>query len=265
MFKKLLSLLFCLAAFFMAAGQQKQITLEGTLRMLVVSAEGDGGYVSEWQETNFDDYYLNFVLQTDSPIDIKPYLAPEDLENIDVVGEDNQYFTLRSEKISLGKQFASKYANRRVKITGTLYISIAGWRNSPPMMFEVKDIKLVETGENLFTPESSLNDGEDKVFTVVDEQASFPGGETALYKFLGSHIEYPEKAREKGITGIVLVKFVVEKDGRLSNIEIVKGIGGGCDEEVLRVMKTMPPWIPGKVNGKKIRTEFKLPVAFDLR
>ena len=85
-----------------------------------------------------------------------------------------------------------------------------------------------------------------------------------MFMFLGQNIRYPQRAREDGYSGTVYVRFVVETDGTLTNIEVVKGVGGGCSEEAVRVVKMMPNWIPGENGGKKVRTSFTLPVKFKL-
>lgn len=105
---------------------------------------------------------------------------------------------------------------------------------------------------------------EEMIFQFVEEEASFPGGEEALYAFLGKNIQYPELAREGGITGTVVVKFVVEKDGSITKASILREIGGGCGKEALRVVKNMPKWKPGKQGGRAVRSEFTLPVQFEL-
>jgi TonB family protein len=106
---------------------------------------------------------------------------------------------------------------------------------------------------------------ESAVFSVVEEVPSFPGGEQALKKFLSDNIQYPLLAKENGIQGTVYASFLVDKNGRIGNIKIIRGIGGGCDEEALRVLKKMPDWIPGKQNGKSVRVLFNLPIYFILK
>ncbi|GAB4422455.1 MAG: hypothetical protein OHK0039_38500 [Bacteroidia bacterium] len=91
---------------------------------------------------------------------------------------------------------------------------------------------------------------------------SFPGGEAALYQFLSGRLRYPAEAEEKRIEGKVLVRFVVQPDGSLTDIEILQGIGYGCDEEALRVIRLMPPWIPGEDNGEKVPVYSSLAVNF---
>ena len=102
------------------------------------------------------------------------------------------------------------------------------------------------------------------VLTIVELMPSFDGGEEALYKWLGENIKYPQVAKETGITGTVIVTFVVEKDGSISGVQLLKGIGGGCDEEALRVVKNMPKWKSGKQNGVPVRVQFNLPIRFTL-
>ena len=105
---------------------------------------------------------------------------------------------------------------------------------------------------------------EDTVYQVVDKMPEFPGGEKAMMEFLSKNIVYPEKAKEAGIQGRVFVGFVIEKDGSVSNVKIMKGIGGECDEEALRVVKSMPNWKPGKKGGKDVRVSYTLPINFKL-
>ena len=110
-----------------------------------------------------------------------------------------------------------------------------------------------------------VNEDENQIFVFVEEYPEFPNGEENLYKYLGSNIKYPHDALENGIQGTVVVKFVVEKDGSISNVKAVRKIGGGCDEEAVRVVKRMPRWKPGKQSGKPVRTEFTLPIQFKLK
>jgi TonB family protein len=103
------------------------------------------------------------------------------------------------------------------------------------------------------------------VFTVVEEMPSFPGGEAERNKFLAENIVYPKLAVESGIQGIVYLSFIVNTDGKIEDVKILRGIGGGCDEEALRVVKLMPRWKPGRQSGKTVRTLFNMPVNFKLQ
>lgn len=106
---------------------------------------------------------------------------------------------------------------------------------------------------------------ETKVFTIVEEMPSFPGGDEALFQFLGKNIDYPQMAVDAGITGKVYVTFIVNKKGEIEDIKLLKGIGGGCDEEALRVIKSMPLWKPGLQRGKAVNVIFNIPIQFSLK
>ena len=106
---------------------------------------------------------------------------------------------------------------------------------------------------------------EAEVFLIVEEPPTFPGGDAALYKWLGENLKYPEEAKELGIQGRVFVSFVVEPDGSTSNAVVKRGIGGGCDEEALRIVKAMPKWGAGKQRGQPVRVQFNLPIKFTLQ
>ena len=94
---------------------------------------------------------------------------------------------------------------------------------------------------------------------------AYPGGDQKLMEFIAKGIKYPQIARETGIQGRVFVGFVVEPDGSVSNVKVLRGIGGGCDEEAMRVVKSMPKWKPGKQRGKAVRVSYMLPVNFKLQ
>jgi len=98
----------------------------------------------------------------------------------------------------------------------------------------------------------------------VEKVPKFPGGEEALLKFYGSNIIYPEAAKTKKVEGIVVLGFVIEKDGSVTNLEIIRDIGGGCGKEALRIAKQMPNWSPGLEKGKPVRVAYKFPVRFQL-
>ncbi len=106
---------------------------------------------------------------------------------------------------------------------------------------------------------------EEQIFTIVEEMPSFPGGEEELFKYLGKTIKYPQMATDAGISGVVYVTFVVGKDGKITDVRVLRGIGGGCDEEAIRVVKSMPPWKPGKQRGKPVTVQYNLPIRFTLR
>jgi TonB family protein len=109
------------------------------------------------------------------------------------------------------------------------------------------------------------NPGSEKpIFQVVEEMPEFPGGQDEMVKYLVANIKYPDEAKTKGITGTVFVTYVVETDGSISTVKILRGIGGGCDEEAIRVVSGMPKWKPGKQRGENVRVQFNLPIKFSL-
>lgn len=109
-------------------------------------------------------------------------------------------------------------------------------------------------------------DGEvEKPFLVVEQPPDFPGGDEERVKFLQQNVKFPTMAREAGIQGTVFVTFVVSRSGKISNVKVLRGIGGGCDEEAIRVMKMMPDWKPGKQNGQAVPVQFNMPIKFTLQ
>jgi len=107
---------------------------------------------------------------------------------------------------------------------------------------------------------------EEKTFEMFDIQKppSFPGGEAELFKFLQKNIEYPALAKENNIQGVVPITFVIGKDGTVSEVSILREIGGGCGKEAVRVVKAMPKWVPGEANGNPVKVRYTLPVRFKL-
>ena len=114
------------------------------------------------------------------------------------------------------------------------------------------------------TPVAPQAEKENKVYAVVDKQPSFVGGPAALKKFWEENIQYPEEAKKKNVTGTVYATFIVRADGSVTDIKIIRGIGSGCDEELVRVIKLMPKWVPGEHKGQKVDVQFNLPVKFQL-
>ena len=104
-----------------------------------------------------------------------------------------------------------------------------------------------------------------KVFDVVEEMPSFPGGQGALMAFLSSNIKYPVVAQENGVQGRVIVGFVVEKDGSISDVKVMRSVDPSLDREAQRVVKAMPKWKPGKQNGSAVRVKYTVPVVFRLQ
>lgn len=127
-----------------------------------------------------------------------------------------------------------------------------------------KFIQRVGLPSDLVNDEEKNTDEEQKTYVVVEQQPHFPGGEQARMQYLADNIDYPKEARKAGIQGTVYVQFIVEADGSVTNARILRGVGGGCDEEALEVVENMPDWQPGKQDGEAVRTQFNMPLRFTL-
>lgn len=121
------------------------------------------------------------------------------------------------------------------------------------------DLSLLGDAKGVEDPEAN------KIFLVVEQSSEFPGGDDARAKFLRDNIHYPPIAKENGIQGTVYVTFVIDKEGKVTDASIRKGVGAGLDEEALRVIKLMPSWKPAKQAGKAVRQQFTLPIRFALK
>jgi periplasmic protein TonB len=115
------------------------------------------------------------------------------------------------------------------------------------------------------TDKDGAGSGEDTgIYTTIDVYPRFPGGDQARFYFLRNNLRYPEAAVKAGIEGVLMVVFVIEPDGSLSNVAVSKGIGGGCDEEAVRVVRSMPRWEPGKRSGRAVRVLVRMPIVFKI-
>lgn len=140
---------------------------------------------------------------------------------------------------------------------------------------EIEELKLnfdVEVTEDMsiedpvpFVLEEPLPEEEvEEVFVIVETRPEPVGGMQAFYDYLNANLKYPAEARQMRISGRVYVQFIVEKDGSISNIEVVKGIGGGCDEEAVRVLGNAPAWKPGKQRGRPVKVKMTIPIFFTI-
>ncbi len=127
---------------------------------------------------------------------------------------------------------------------------------------ETAEVKHVE--EKIAEPEP-VKEEETKVFDVVEQMPSFPGGPSALMQYLSSNIKYPVVAEENGVQGRVVCTFVVERDGSITDVRVIKSVDPSLDKEAVRVVKGMPKWIPGKQNGSAVRVKYTVPVTFRLQ
>ena len=126
----------------------------------------------------------------------------------------------------------------------------------------MKFLKLVFAFVMVFNFVSAQTDKQ--IETPIEVMPEFPGGESAMSKFIGDNLLYPETARNNNVEGRVVAQFIVRNTGLIDSIKILRGIGGGCDEEVIRIIKSMPAWKPATQKGKAVSVKFILPVNFVL-
>lgn len=127
---------------------------------------------------------------------------------------------------------------------------------------EQKDAVIINYGEGDGEGEVYA---EDEIFAVVEEMPSFPGGDAALMSYISKSIKYPSIAQENGIQGRVICTFVINRDGKVTNAEVIRSVDPSLDKEALRVINNMPAWKPGKQRGKPVRVKYTLPIVFRLQ
>ena len=146
----------------------------------------------------------------------------------------------------------NKNAMKEIKCLLILFVMISGI---------VSAQEKVLVGNNKDT-----NKVEKLVYLTCDGIPSFPGGDKALFAYLDKNLHYPKKAKESNIQGTVFIRFIIDEDGKICNVKLMKGIAGGagCNEEAVRVIKLMPDWIPGKEGGKNVAVYYNIPIKFAL-
>ena len=138
-------------------------------------------------------------------------------------------------------------------------------RSPNPKSGTIKVEKKAESEQKLSVADTVAIESESLppiVFTIVEQMPSFPGPENALLTYLSDNINYPVNSET---SGIVYVTFIVRESGQVTNVKLLKGIGGGCDKEALRVVRAMPRWLPGKQRGNTVNVQYNLPVQFLLK
>lgn len=160
--------------------------------------------------------------------------------------KDHYYYLKRNEETSSQWPFPQK----ELKIEYVDYNEIAqADENTNVQGVVVKKIK---------------GDWNDEVFMIVEGRPAPQGGMEALFQYISTNIKYPEEAKSAGIQGKVFIEFVVDQKGKLTNVQAIKGIGAGCDEEAVRVLKEAPNWVPGLVCGKSGKVKMVLPITYKL-
>ncbi len=126
------------------------------------------------------------------------------------------------------------------------------------------DVKETTVIKEVVIAEAPVEEKADEIFDVVETQPNPPGGMAGWNQYLSKNLKYPTQARRMGIEGTVIVVFVINTDGSIQDVEVLRGIGGGCDEEAVKVVKEAPKWEPGKQRGRAVRTRMRLPIRFKL-
>lgn len=138
-------------------------------------------------------------------------------------------------------------------------------RNTPAVKTTVREADEIIHTDTIPAVWTAIDEEEiDEVFVIVENQPEFPGGDSALFMFICMNLSYPDQARDNGLEGVVIVRFVVKKDGTIGNVKLLRDIGGGCGQAAVEMVKSMPRWKPATQSGKPVNFEFTLPVKFQL-
>jgi len=133
--------------------------------------------------------------------------------------------------------------------------------NMTSLIAEAQDENSTKSGTMKITKPRT----EGQIFMIVDNLPTYPGGMKAMWSFLKTKINYPDSALDMGISGTVYVQMTISETGEATDVTVIRGIGGGCDEEAIRVVSTMPAWNPGSQRGKPVAVQYSIPIKFMLR
>jgi TonB family protein len=183
------------------------------------------------------------------------------------LGNNFNVSLLNKRLIMMTKSRTSKLMAGKYLIALPVVVLIAFFMSAKaePLLLSASSSGLVEAADTLEKTVFKTNKKRyEEIFSEAEVMPQFSGGPEDIQHFFQENINYPEEAIKKRVTGTVFVTFIVNKDGTITNIKILKGIGAGCDEEVLRVVKMMPKWTPGKSKGEPVNVIFNIPVKFVL-
>lgn len=200
-----------------------------------------------------------------SPPPLKTYqLSSLDMDKVDSIFEENTEAFVVVDSTGSRKDTIGDREDFVMLLTAI--------RDNQEVQDYTENTELASAEQHEFEPEMNIQpaaSGKNKPkiddrepLTIADIMPAFPGGETALYRFLSEKLRYPTLATQNQVEGKVYIRFVIEKDGSITDATVLKGIGYGCDEEALRVVNNMPPWTPGEVEGQKVRMFSSLAVNF---
>lgn len=172
----------------------------------------------------------------------------------------SQPSNLKQRIVMLQKSKTNRWALGKYLVIGTVASALTVYVTACEERAKQEVKAVSEAGT---TPEVMVKNGK-QIFTTVEEQPEFPGGMAALGKFIGENIHYPEQAAKNKVEGRVFVRFLVNTDGSIQDVQLLKGIGYGADAEAIRVVQAMPKWTPGKQKGQPVNVQYNLPINFQL-
>lgn len=207
-----------------------------------------------------DNLFHEGEKSTDAATNEQPTMTLTDVAASEIENIDNGD---AATDVMLEESAESEEDGREEKVTRTSDADTKTEKNADIPDFAVAAKSL--EGHDSETRESKLAKPDDKVYDVVEQMPSFPGGPAALLQYLNNNIRYPKVAQANGIQGRVTVQFVVEKDGSISGVRTMKSAEPSLDHEAERIVRSMPKWNPGKSNGSPVRVKYFVPVVFRLQ
>ncbi|MDP4207174.1 MAG: TonB family protein [Bacteroidota bacterium] len=204
---------------------------------------------------------FNLLIKPENKKQLAEQSAVKPIRHDEVVSEEASSLKKTEKPEKQPKEQPAKPKKPTEKFTTTEVVADNEVKKEKAIAKSSEDANAVDVAE---LKVRSVVQEKEEIFQQVEQMPDYPGGTDALSKFLSENIKYPKTAAEMGISGRVYVKFVVNKQGEISNVSVLRGIGGGCDEEAVRVVKMMPNWKPGKQNGMPVNTYFTLPIVFRL-
>lgn len=163
-----------------------------------------------------------------------------------------------------GDEMDDEQLSLEEETTGVIQPASNSLRMKPVSSKKGKGRSVADADNDYYFVDDTVPKEENQYFSIVEKNPEFPGGVHELYKYLRETINYPDSAKIAGIQGKVLVSFVVRETGKIDSVKVLRGIGGGCDEEALKVLKAMPDWIPGKQRNQPVNVQMVLPIEFKL-
>ena len=239
-----------------------------------------GGFYTLWTNNQLENNSLAQKLKTDSSLKYDMYgklpFPPSETKSVLTIVYDRKKGVQAPPVLAILTEEVPRAVSNDVLVKGTTtddvefseyrYMKKSGVREDESNTYRdsrTNSVPFVRHG-GAAMKKGETGDESETVLTYATEMPSFPGGDSQRLKFLSKNIRYPQQASENGVQGTVFVSFVVKKDGSLSDIKTLRGIGGGCDEEAIRVVKKMPRWNPGYQNGKKVSVLFNMKIDFKL-